>query len=49
MPHPIDRDLVTHRDYDLVDFDERDQRDTQRIEHLREVVYDLPGRPGVRR
>lgn len=48
QPTPM-RDLVTTRDYDLVEFDERDQRDEGAAEKLRSVVYGLPPRPGTRR
>ncbi|GAB1641796.1 hypothetical protein KRMM14A1259_22190 [Krasilnikovia sp. MM14-A1259] len=48
MPHRT-RDLITRRNYDHVDFDERDERDEQHDELLRAVLFGLPPRPGTRR
>ncbi|MFG3710096.1 hypothetical protein [Micromonospora sp. NPDC047730] len=44
-----DADLISRDDYDFVDFDERDARDDARDECVRELVFDLPARPGTRR
>lgn len=49
MQHTPTRDLVSTRDYDFVDFEERDQRDEAQSEQFRATVFGLPARPGTRR
>lgn len=49
MQHTPTRDAATRREYDFVDFEERDARDEAKAEDFRAVVSGLPARPGVRR
>lgn len=49
VQHTPTRDLVSTRDYDFVDFEERDQRDEAQSEQFRATVFGLPARPGTRR
>ena len=47
MQHTPTRECVTRRDYDFVDFEERDERDEAKTEDFRAAVSGLPTRPGV--